>query len=183
MPQAIKRPTAHFLGAWMKHYIKVRGKWSIFTVRSTAMANLDFMLSRAPRYRRCAKGFFSKRAVGSQRCPRRSNCIDKSGGQSSCLQSLNVILKLPVLEDYQDCVQSKYLNNVVEQDQPFHQKKNYRRPCLVSRPLQFGSIHAGRNLRTSPYDPQGPNWVKTGSHLQAVCSARSITASNGLLTF
>ena len=74
----------------------------------------------------CLRRFF-KRAVGTNGILDRI-AIDKSGANLASLQSLNVILKFTGAGRIIGMVQSKYLNNIVEQDHPFI--KRITRPML-----------------------------------------------------
>ncbi len=69
----------------------------------------------------------AKRAVGTNGAPDRI-AIDKSGANLVGLQSLNVILKFTGAGQIIGIVQSKYLNNIVEQDHRFI--KRITRPML-----------------------------------------------------
>ena len=73
-----------------------------------------------------ARRFF-KRVVGTNSVPDRI-VIDKSGANLAGLQSLNVILKFTGVGRIIGIVQSKYLNNIVEQDHHFI--KRITRPML-----------------------------------------------------
>jgi putative transposase len=68
-----------------------------------------------------------KRAVGTNGVPDRI-AIDKSGANFAGLQSLNVILKFTGAGKIIGIVQSKYLNNIVEQNHRFI--KRITRPML-----------------------------------------------------
>lgn len=70
---------------------------------------------------------FLKRAVGTNGVPDRIT-IEKSGANLAGLQSLNVILKFTGTGRIINIVQSKYLNNIVEQDHRFI--KRITRPML-----------------------------------------------------
>jgi len=114
--QARKRPTAI---SWRmdETYIKVRGKW-LFHYRAVDRdgQTLDFMLSER-RDTEAARRFF-KRAIVVNGVPDRI-AIDKSGANLAGLQKLNVILKFTGAGKVIKIVQSKYLNNMVEQDHRF----------------------------------------------------------------
>ncbi len=107
-------------------YIKVRGKW-VYHYRAVDRdgQTLDFMLSE--RRDTAAAGRFFKRAVGTNGVPDRI-AIDKSGANLAGLQSLNVILKFTNAGKTIKIIQSKYLNNMVEQ--PFRGLK--ANPCRVT---------------------------------------------------
>ncbi|MEP3033249.1 MAG: DDE-type integrase/transposase/recombinase, partial [Pseudoruegeria sp.] len=85
----------------------------------------DFMLSER-RDTAAARRFF-KRAVATNGIPDRI-AIDNSGANLAGLQSLNVILKFTGRGGIIDIVQSKYLNNIVEQHHRFI--KRITRPVL-----------------------------------------------------
>jgi len=107
-------------------YIKVRGKWTyLYRAVDRDGQTLDFMLSEQ-RDTAAAQRFF-KRTVGTNGVPDRI-AIDKSGANLAGLQSLNVILKFTGTGRIINIVQSKYLNNIVEQDHRFI--KRITRPML-----------------------------------------------------
>ena len=107
-------------------YIKVRGKWTyLYRAVDRDGQTLDFMLSER-RDTAAARRFF-KRAIGTNGVPERI-AIDKSGANLAGLQSLNVILKFTGTGRIINIVQSKYLNNIVEQDHRFIKK--ITRPML-----------------------------------------------------
>ncbi|WP_417264575.1 DDE-type integrase/transposase/recombinase [Celeribacter sp.] len=86
---------------------------------------LDFMLS-AKRDKAAARRFF-KRAISTNGTPDRV-AIDKSGANLAGLQAVNVIRKFTVSGRLIRIMQSKYLNNMVEQDHRFI--KRITRPTL-----------------------------------------------------
>ena len=73
-----------------------------------------------------ARRFF-KRAIGTNGVPEHI-AIDQSGANLAGLQSINVILKFTGVGRIIGIVQSKYLNNIVEQDHRFI--KRITRPML-----------------------------------------------------
>jgi len=107
-------------------YIKVRGKW-LYHYRAVDRdgQTLDFMLSER-RDTAAARRFF-KRAIVVNGVPDRI-AIDKSGANLAGLQKLNVILKFTGAGKIIKIFQSKYLNNMVEQDHRFI--KRITRPML-----------------------------------------------------
>ncbi|MEQ5828849.1 IS6 family transposase [Sulfitobacter sp. NFXS29] len=114
--QARKKPTAI---SWRmdETYIKVRGKWTyLYRAVDRDGQTLDFMLSER-RDTAAARRFF-KRAVGTNGVPDRI-AIDKSNANLAGLQSLNVILKFTGVGRIINIVQSKYINNIIEQDHRF----------------------------------------------------------------
>jgi putative transposase len=107
-------------------YIKVRGKWTyLYRAVDRDGQTLDFMLSER-RDTAAARRFF-KRVVGTNGVPDRI-AIDKSGADLAGLQSLNVILKFTGVGRIINIVQSKYINNIIEQDHRFI--KRITRPML-----------------------------------------------------
>ena len=130
--QARKRKTAV---SWRtdETYIKVRGKWTyLYRAVDRDGQTLDFMLSER-RDTAAARRFF-KRAVSTNGVPDRI-AIDKSGANLAGLQSLNVILKFTGVGQMIGIVQSKYLNNIVEQDHRFIKR--------ITRPmLGFKALHS-----------------------------------------
>lgn len=123
--QTRKKPTAI---SWRmdETYIKVRGKWTyLYRAVDRDGQTLDFILSER-RDTAAARRFF-KCAVGTNGVPERIT-IDKSGTNLAGLRSLNVILKFTGSGRIINIVQSKYLNNIVEQDHRFI--KRITRPML-----------------------------------------------------
>ena len=107
-------------------YLKVRGKWTyLYRAVDRDGQTLEFMLSEN-RDTAAARRFF-KPAIGTNGVPARI-VIDKSGANLAGLQSINVILKFTGVGRTIDIVQSKYLNNIVEQDHRFI--KRITRPML-----------------------------------------------------
>lgn len=130
--QSRKRPTAI---SWRmdETYIKVRGKW-VYHYRAVDRdgQTLDFMLSER-RDTEAARRFF-KRAIRSNGVPDRI-AIDKSGANLAGLQKLDVIFKFKNSGRVIKIIQSKYLNNMVEQDHRFIKR--------ITRPmLGFKAFHA-----------------------------------------
>ena len=123
--QARKRKTAP---SWRmdETYIKVRGRWTyLYRAVDRNGKTLDFMLSER-RNTAAARRFF-KCAVDTNGIPDRI-AINKSGANLAGLQSLNVILRFTGAGRIIGIVQSKYLNNIVEQDHRFI--KRITRPML-----------------------------------------------------
>lgn len=123
--QARKKPTAL---SWRmdETYIKVRGKWTyLYRAVDRDGQTLDFMLSERRDTAAARRSF--KRAVGTNGIPERI-VIDKSGANLAGLQALNVILKFTGIDRTIGIVQSKYLNNIIEQDHRFI--KRITRPML-----------------------------------------------------
>ena len=96
-------------------YIKVKGEDNYLYRAVDKRGNtIDFMLSKK-RDKKAAMAFFRK-AIGSSGVPEKV-VIDKSGSNLSALNTLNLyflIMELGPL--WIDICQSKYLNNLVEQD-------------------------------------------------------------------
>ena len=114
--QTRKKPTAR---SWRmdETYIKVRGRWTyLYRAVDRDGQTLEFMLSEN-RDTAAARRFF-RRAIGTKGVPERI-AIDKSGANLAGLQSINLILKFTGVGRIVGIVQSKYLNNIVEQDYRF----------------------------------------------------------------
>ena len=123
--QARKRPTAK---SWRmdETYIKVKGRWTyLYRAVDRDGRTLDFMLS-PKRDKAVARRFF-KRAISTNGTPDRV-AIDKSGANLAGLQAVNVIRKFAGNGRLIRIMQSKYLNNMVEQDHRFI--KRITRPTL-----------------------------------------------------
>jgi len=123
--QARKKQTA---ASWRmdETYIKVRGTWTyLYRAVDRDGKTLDFM--RSERRDTAAARRFFKRTVGTNGVTDRI-AIDKSGANLTGLQRLNVILKFTSVSRIIGIVQSKYLNNIVEQDHRFI--KRITRPML-----------------------------------------------------
>lgn len=100
--------------------------------------------------------------------------VDKSGANLAGLQSLNVILKFTGIGRIINTVQSKYLNNIVEQDHRFIKK--ITRPMLgfkafYSAAATLAEIEAAHMIRKG----QLGQWHVA---LQAVCGPRRIIVSS-----
>ncbi len=165
--QARKMPTAC---SWRmdETYIKVRGKWTyLYRAIDRDGKTLDFMLSKN-RDTAAARRFF-KRAVSINGIPER-NVIDKSGANLAGLQSLNVILKFTGAGRIIDIVQSKYLNNLVEQDHRFI--KRITRPMLGfkafhSAAATLAGIEATHMIRKGQLGQRGTSAFKQFAALAA----------------
>jgi putative transposase len=128
---------------------------------------LDFMLSER-RDTAAARRFF-KRAVGTNGVPDRI-AIDKSGANLAGLQSLNVILKFTGAGRIISIIQSKYLNNIVEQDHRFI--KRITRPMLGfkafhSAAATLAEIETAHMIRKGPLGQDGVPPFKQFSDLAA----------------
>jgi hypothetical protein len=92
--------------------------------------------------------------------------IDKSGANLAGLLSPNVILKFTVVGRIIGIVQSKYLNNIVEQDHRFIKR--------ITRPmLGFKAFHSAAatlaGIGNGAYEPQGSACPKRHPGVRAVC--------------
>ena len=158
--QARKRPAAC---SWRmdEAYIKVRGKWTyLYRAVDRDGQTLEFMLSEN-RDTAAARRFF-KRAVATNGVPERV-VIDKSGANLAGLQSINVILKFTGVGRIVGIVQSKYLNNIVEQDHRFI--KRITRPMLGfkafhSAAATLAGIEAAHMIRKGQLGQQGTSAFK-----------------------
>jgi putative transposase len=149
-------------------YIKVRGKWTyLYRAVDRDGQTLDFMLSER-RDTAAARRFF-KRAVSINGIPDRI-AIDKSGANLAGLQSLNVILKFTGVGQMIDIVQSKYLNNIVEQDHRFI--KQITRPMLGFKALHsaaatLAGIEAAHMIRKGQLGQTGVSQFRQFAALAA----------------
>lgn len=115
-------------------YIKVKGKWKyLYRAVDSAGNTLDFLLC-AKRDGRAAKRFLSK-ALRSNHCqsPRVIN-VDKNPAYPKAIKELMSANKLPNTCKLR---QSKYLNNMVEQDHRFIKR-------LTNPGLGFASFNTAR---------------------------------------
>lgn len=93
---------------------------------------VDFMLSQR-RDKAAARRFF-KLAIKANGVPNRI-VIDKSGANQAGIEAVNVVRKFTGNGQLINIVQSKYLNNMVEQD--------HRAIKRLTRPIQsFGAFHS-----------------------------------------
>ena len=142
-------------------YIKVRGKWTyLYRAVDRDGQTLEFMLSEN-RDTAAARRFF-KRAVATNGIPERI-VIDKSGANLAGLQSINVILKFTGVGRIIGIVQSKYLNNIVEQDHRFI--KRITRPMLGFKAFHSASatlagIEAAHMIRKGQLGQTGTSVFK-----------------------
>ena len=158
--QARKKPTAC---SWRmdETYIRVRGKWTyLYRAVDRDGQTLEFMLSEN-RDTAAARRFF-KRAIATNGVPERI-VIDKSGANLAGLQSINVILKFTGAGRIIGIVQSKYLNNIVEQDHRFI--KRITRPMLGfkafhSAAATLAGIEAAHMFRKGQLDQTGTSAFK-----------------------
>ena len=113
-------------------YIKVAGQWKyLYRAVDKQRATVDFLL-RAKRDHAAARAFF-ERAIGLHDVPEKIS-IDKSGTNTAAIVSMQADSGLPI-----EMRQSKYLNNVVEQD--------HRAIKRITRPmLGFKSFRCARIL-------------------------------------
>lgn len=132
--QAHKRkdPTAN---SWRmdETYVRVKGIW-IYLYRAVDRdgQTVDFMLSKH-RDTAAARRFF-KQAIEMNGAPDRI-VIDKSGANLAGIEAVNVIRKFSGDGRLIAAVQSKYLNNLIEQD--------HRAIKRLTRPIQsFGAFHS-----------------------------------------
>ncbi len=123
--QKQKRQTA---SAWRmdETYVQVKGQWAyLYRAVDRDGQTLDFMHS-AQRDKAAARRFF-KRAISANGTPDRF-AIDKSSANLAGLHAVNVIQKFTGSGRLIRITQSKYLNNMVEQDHRFI--KRITRPTL-----------------------------------------------------
>jgi putative transposase len=101
-------------------YIKVAGQWKyLYRAVDKAGDTVDFLLT-AKRDKAAAQRYL-ERAINLHGLPEKIT-IDKSGANTAAIQSVNADAGLDI-----ELRQSKYLNNIVEQDHRFCRSK----PCLT----------------------------------------------------
>ena len=149
-------------------YLKVRGKWTyLYRAVDRDGQTLEFMLSEN-RDTAAARRFF-KHAVATNGVPERI-VIDKSGANLAGLQRLNVILKFTGVGRTIGIVQSKDLNNIVEQDHRFI--KRITRPMLGfkafhSAAATLAGIEMAHMIRKGQIGPIGTSAFKQFAALAA----------------
>ncbi len=114
-------------------YIKVKGVWTyLYRAVDRDGQTLDFMLSER-RDKAAARRFFN-RSIATNGAPDRI-VIDQSGAHLAGIETINVIRKIRGIGPLIKPVQSKYLNNLIEQDHRFIKK--------ITRPmLGFKAFHS-----------------------------------------
>lgn len=130
--QIRKRPTSK---SWRmdETYIKVKGRWHyLYRAVDRSGKTLDFMLSKH-RNLAAARKFF-QRTIASNGMPERV-VIDRSGANLEGLRAVNAKLKFIGQGSLIEIRQSKYLNNIVEQDHRFIKR--------ITRPMMgFKAFHS-----------------------------------------
>lgn len=117
---AAKRRTNH---SWRmdETYVRVKGSWKYLYRAVDKYGNtLDFMLSER-RNTAAAKKFFAN-ALASNGIPKKI-VIDKSGANKAGIREVNRIFRRLGCPVSVQAVQSKYLNNLVEQDHRFIKRR------------------------------------------------------------
>ena len=130
--QRRKKPTAV---SWRmdETYVKVRGVWTyLYRAVDRDGQTLDFMLSEQ-RDTTAAKQFFAQ-ALSNNGIPQRI-VIDKSRSNAAGIKAINKIFKRLGTCVKITTVQSKYLNNMVEQDHRFIKRR-------IRLMLGFKSFHS-----------------------------------------
>jgi putative transposase len=112
-------------------YVKVRGQWKyLYRAVDRDGNTVDFLL-RAKRDQAAARAFF-ERAIGLHGVPDKIT-IDKSGANTAAITSIQADSGLPI-----EMRQSKYLNNLVEQDH--RAVKRITRPMLGLKTFRCARI-------------------------------------------
>ncbi len=119
-------------------YIKVKGQWKyLYRAVDSAGNTLEFLLS-AKRDAKAAKRFFRKLLNASHTTTPRVITVDKNAAYP---KAFNELQGEGLLADTEPLRQSKYLNNIIEQDHRFIKR-------LTNPGLGFGSFRtAWRTLR------------------------------------
>ena len=139
-------------------YIKVKGEWTyLYRAVDRDGQTLDFMLSNR-RDTAAARRFF-KQAIKTNGVPDLV-AIDKSGANLAGLQAVNVIHKFTGEGRLIGIMQSKYLNNMVEQDHRFI--KRMTRPMLGfkafhSAAATLAGIETSHMIRKGQITTEGTN--------------------------
>jgi len=116
-------------------YIKVKGEW-VYLYRAVDKFGdtVDFMLSE--RQDEAAATAFFKQAIDANGFPKKI-VMDKSGANYAGLENINMLLMLAGLISFDETLQVKYLNNLIEQDHRFIKK--------ITNPMMGFSIKADQN--------------------------------------
>ena len=115
-------------------YCKIKGKWKyLYRAVDSAGNTLDFMLS-AKRDAKAAKRFLRKVLNASHTIAPRVITIDKNAAYPPAIETLKAGEALPETTETR---QSKYLNNMVEQDHRFIKRR-------IKPGLGFGSFNSAR---------------------------------------
>jgi putative transposase len=109
-------------------YIKIKGKWGCL------YRAVDFMLSEH-RDEAAATAFF-KRAIDANGFPKKV-VMDKSGGNYTGLEHINILLMLAGLIGFVEILQVNYLNNLIEQDHRFIKK-------ITNPMIGFKAFHSAK---------------------------------------
>jgi|TARA_B110000908_G_C10159356_1_gene405237 putative transposase len=152
----------------MRPIIKVRGK-CVYHYRAVVRdgQTLEFMLSE--RRNTAAARRFSNAPSPPMASPIRI-AIDKIGANLAGLQKLNVILEFTNAGRIIKIIQSKYLNNMVEQDHRLI--KRITQPMLGfkafhSAAATLAGIEAAHMIRKGPFDQAGVSPFKQFAALAA----------------
>jgi transposase, IS6 family len=101
-------------------YVKVKGAWKyLYRAVDSTGQTIDFMLS-AKRDARAAKRFFRKMLKAASRSSPRVINVDKNPAYPPAVEQLKEEGTLPNLTQLR---QSKYLNNIIEQDHRFIKRR------------------------------------------------------------
>ncbi|MDV2997326.1 MAG: IS6 family transposase ISAcma1 [Chroococcidiopsis sp. SAG 2025] len=115
-------------------YVRVKGKWKyLYRAVDSAGNTIDFLLS-AKRDKSAAKRFFRKALKATCTQPPRVINVDKNAAYPPSIEQLKAE---STLRSACELRQSKYLNNLVEQDHRFIKK-------LVNSGLGFKSFYTAR---------------------------------------
>lgn len=136
LEKAFLRHKGHVGKSWRvdETYIKVKGQWKyLYRAVDKAGNTVDFLL-RAHRDKAAARRYFEK-SIAQNGAPE-TVTIDKSGANLAALEAINAECETPI-----KIRQSKYLNNLVEQDHRAIKRRT--RPMLGFKTFRCARILLG----------------------------------------
>jgi len=150
-------------------YIKVAGQWKyLYRAVDREGDTIDFLL-RVKRDLAAARCFFEQ-AIGLHGVPEKIN-IDKSGANTAAIQSIQADSGAPI-----EMRQSKYLNNIVEQDH--RAVKRIVRPMLGFK--SFRRVNQQGRLDAQIMQPSDRFVVKTCASPRTTRNRHAETEDPGL---
>ena len=147
-------------------YVRVKGTWQYLYRAVDKHGNtLDFMLS-ARRNAAAATRFFAK-ALAANGIPEKI-VIDKSGANKAGIREVNKILKRFGCPVSVQTVQSKYLNNLIEQDHRFIKRRVRNMGGFGSFPSATATlegIEVANMIRKNQFENPNPSGFKQFAQL------------------